>query len=107
MASEEYEHFEGDIAKVVQVVADGLEGHIGGTNSDAKTVVIGTSEATVNKIVELTGGRWKGAEAVRNLGVDVSYVTQTATTQRARQAAAALRTGRFAFLRRLWSRWRQ
>ena len=37
---------------------------------------------------------------VRNLGVDVSYVKRTSTTQQARQSAAALRTGRFAFLRR-------
>ena len=80
---------------MVGVVAEGLEGNIGGTISDAKTVVIGTSEDTINKIVELTGSRWKGQDEVRNLGVDVSYTQPASATQQARQAAAVTRVGRF------------
>ena len=99
-APEAFRDFENDVARVVQVLTDGLEGEVGGTISDDKTVIIGTSEEVVQAISSATGGRWSSAAAVRNLGVDVSYSTPAAATQRSRQAAAALRVGRFAFLRR-------
>ena len=95
-----FEEFEAEMGKVVGVVAEGLEGQIGATVSDDKTVVIGTSERVVEKVVLYTGGRWRGVNVVRNLGVDTSYTQPTSATQRSRQAAAAARAGRFAFLRR-------
>ena len=94
-----FEQFEKDMGVVVGLVADGLEGQIGATVSDDKTVIIGTSEQVVEKIREQTGHRWRGVDVVRNLGVDTSYTKATASTQRSRQAAAAARAGRFAFLR--------
>ena len=99
-APDAYEAFEAELGAVIEVVADGLEGQIGATVSDDKTVVIGTSEQVVGRVVEATGNRWRGVDVVRNLGVDTSYTRPTASTQRARQEAAAGRAGRFGFLRR-------
>ena len=99
-APDAYEDFEAEMGKIVGMVAGGLEGQIGATVSDDKTVVIGTSEAVVERVVGCTGHRWRGVAEVRNLGVDTSYTRPAATTQQSRQLAAASRVGRFAFLRR-------
>ena len=94
-----YEGFEQDMCDVTNAVVDDLENSVGGTVSEEKSVVIGSSREVVAKIVEGTGRKCSSATATRNLGVDFSYVQAAAKTQSNRIEQAKARVGRFAFLR--------
>ena len=98
-AKDLYEGFEQDMCDVTNAVVDDLENSVGGTVSEEKSVVIGSSREVVAKIVEGTGRKCSSATATRNLGVDFSYVQAAAKTQSNRIEQAKARVGRFAFLR--------
>ena len=95
-----YERFEQDLASVVGLVSGGLEGDVGGTVSDSKTVLLASSEAVGTRLAHELENRWSPVCAARNLGVDFSYQVPSAATQAIRAAQAQARSGRFAFLRR-------
>ena len=98
-AKDSYELFEQDLGVIANIVTGSLETDVGGTVSEEKSIIIGSSEEVMTKLTEQTGSRWACADATRNLGVDVSYTGPSCATQRARTDAARAQVGRFAFLR--------
>ena len=94
-----YEGFEQDVCDVANCVVEDLEKSVGGTVSEEKSIVVGSSREVVSKIVRGTGQKFASAIATRNLGVDFSYVEASAKTQRGRIEQAQARIGRFTFLR--------
>ena len=98
-AKEMYDGFEHDLCDVVNYVTDDLEHGVGGTVSEEKSVIMGSSSEVVEKVLSGTGHRWSSTDSTRNLGIDTSYTTATAKTQGGRIAQAQARKGRFAFLR--------
>ena len=98
-AKNPYALFEQDLGVIANIVTGSLETDVGGTVSEEKSIIIGSSEEVVTKLTEQTGSRWACADATRNLGVDVSYTGPSCATQRGRTDAARAQVGRFAFLR--------
>ena len=98
-AKELYEEFENDVCEITNCVVEDLETSVGSTVSDEKSVVIASSNEVAARIAEGTANRCTSTQATRNLGVDVSYLKASGTTQRSRIEQARARIGRFAFLR--------
>ena len=88
-----------EMAATISTLTGSLEDDVGATISEEKTVILGTSDAVVDDIIAQTGARWAAARAVRNLGMDFSYVEAAACTQLTRVQTCQHRFSRFHVLR--------